>query len=1007
VPTHVAPSRRSQLRVLVASSLPALLGIQSGAAASTRELTLDERVAAQRAIERVYWRHRLWPAENRTPKPSFESAVREEAMHRKVEDGLRMSNAVEALWKTPIDGRQLQAELERMARGSRRPEMLRALFSALDDDPLLIAEVLVRPLLAERLLRGRFASDRRVHGALRSEVERTAGEAVDIEELRSHAAAFEVTRWRRDPGDASPSQDFRTLAPEEWLRFTRRLASSFAGANVAGTASEIPIGHLSRIEETEAGYSVFAALSTTGDEITLATAHWRKRTFDEWWKHQREAYSDALEPPSSSYRLPGIRATPCADDSWRPIPSGAPPDARQSHTAVWTGSEMIVWGGFSEALNVNTGARYDPATDSWAPTSLGPNVPAPRGGHTSVWTGSEMIVWGDAGTTGGRYDPVTDSWAPTSTGPGAPSARSSHTAVWTGSRMIVWGGFVPGGNASRRTGGIYDPTTDTWLAMRISEATPRARARHTAVWTGSRMIVWGGETDLTTSVVFRDGGSYDPVTDTWTTLSLVNAPSARTLHTAVWTGSRMIVWGGYDGLSSFQSGGRYDPATNTWQKTKLEGAPPARFDHTAVWSGTRMIVWGGWNVAGSVLATGGRYDPAANSWTPTSLGPGVPEARVDPTSVWTGDEMIIWGGSDCCSNTEVLGTGGRYDPATDTWVPTSVGPFTPTARTNQASVWTGAEMIVWGGDQDFLQEVNTGGRYDPATDTWRATTVLDAPSPRWDATAVWSGDRMIVWGGTALPPVNTGGRYDPVADTWQPTSVGANVPSPRTLHTAVWSGDEMIVWGGADRSGTNSNSGGRYDPRSDSWRPTNVAGAPSPRALAQAVWTGSQMVVWGGQVNVQFPKTGGRYQPASDSWQSMNAATAPGGRKEFSTVWTGTEMIVWGGFGGRWRDDGARYLPSADTWTPISGVAAPSARSLHVGVWTGAEMIVWGGALIGGINTGGRYHPATDTWRATSTADGTPMGRGHASAAWTGSEMVVWGGTVTQAAGGAYCAVEP
>ena len=49
-----------------------------------------------------------------------------------------------------------------------------------------------------------------------------------------------------------------------------------------------------------------------------------------------------------------------------------------------------------------------------------------------------MVVWGGYGSsislnTGGRYDPATDTWTPTST-VGAPSARSYHTAVWTGSR---------------------------------------------------------------------------------------------------------------------------------------------------------------------------------------------------------------------------------------------------------------------------------------------------------------------------------------------------------------------------------------------------------------------------------------------------------------------------------------------------------------------------------------------------------------------------------------------
>ena len=64
-----------------------------------------------------------------------------------------------------------------------------------------------------------------------------------------------------------------------------------------------------------------------------------------------------------------------------------------SHTAVWTGSEMIVWGGYNGSGNLNTGGRYNPGTDSWTATST-TNAPGGRQDCTAVWTGSEMIVWG-------------------------------------------------------------------------------------------------------------------------------------------------------------------------------------------------------------------------------------------------------------------------------------------------------------------------------------------------------------------------------------------------------------------------------------------------------------------------------------------------------------------------------------------------------------------------------------------------------------------------------------
>src|SRR5262245_5056163 len=163
-----------------------------------------------------------------------------------------------------------------------------------------------------------------------------------------------------------------------------------------------------------------------------------------------------------------------------------------------------------------------------------------------------MIVWGGRSPrssspfeipvqTGGVYDPVADTWSPTST-TGAPAPRVRHSAVWTGTRMIVWGGTDFGLNpTSFATGGLYDPQTDSWTPVG-SPGAPAARQEHTAVWTGSRMIVWAGRDG---STYFDTGASYDPAADVWTSITTSNAPSARLRHTAVWTGSRMIVWGGY------------------------------------------------------------------------------------------------------------------------------------------------------------------------------------------------------------------------------------------------------------------------------------------------------------------------------------------------------------------------------------------------------------------------------------------------------------------------------
>jgi N-acetylneuraminic acid mutarotase len=155
-------------------------------------------------------------------------------------------------------------------------------------------------------------------------------------------------------------------------------------------------------------------------------------------------------------------------------------------------------------------------------------------------------------------------------------------------------------------------------------------------------------------------------------------------------------------------------------------------------------------------------------------------------------------------------------------------------------------MIIWGG-QNNGNFFNTGGRYDPTTDTWIATSTTNAPTARADHAAVWTGSEMIVWGGVVGPGTytNAGGRYNPSTDSWIATST-TNPPSARECYyKAVWTGSEMIVWGGQGQNFVRLNTGGRYNPDTDSWTGTSTTNAPSARSSHRVVWTGSEMIVWG------------------------------------------------------------------------------------------------------------------------------------------------------------------
>jgi len=296
---------------------------------------------------------------------------------------------------------------------------------------------------------------------------------------------------------------------------------------------------------------------------------------------------------------------------------------------------------------LSDGARYDPLTNTWVdePFPMGAPIPTPvlavgRVGHSAIWTGVEMLTWGGRdsleGRTGYGFDPVTNNWRRISR-LGSPSARRDHSAVWTGTEMLVWGGFGPAGEIGN--GGRYNPMSDAWEGFLSTDGAPATRNGHAAVWTGTEMLIFGGAGSGTQDT----GGRYDPVLDEWTAISSVGAPSMENLD-AVWTGEEMLIWG-FEGTLVFpdsqMSGFRYDPIGNAWSAPiSTENAPPYSNGHSAIWTGNAMVVWGG-----NSENLGGYYDPLSDAWVATTSTVGDPDEEVwGHTAVWTGDQMIVWGG---------------------------------------------------------------------------------------------------------------------------------------------------------------------------------------------------------------------------------------------------------------------------------------------------------------------------------------------------------------------------
>jgi hypothetical protein len=315
---------------------------------------------------------------------------------------------------------------------------------------------------------------------------------------------------------------------------------------------------------------------------------------------------------------------------------------------------------------------------SWAPRAP---LRGPRDGMSAIAAGSEAIVWGGATNAatamdghGARYDPLRSHWRRVAPAPIAP--RAFHSAVWTGSRMIVWGGtggpYVPG--RKRRLladGAAYDPRLDRWRAIPAGPLRPRSG--QVAVWTGSRMIVWGGEVagrDRSAGLLARDGAAYDPARRTWKRIA--DAPLRWMPNTqAFWNGEQMIVWNGGRAAAFRPADGRWEP--NRW--VRWPDPPPGirRPGAVATWTGEELFVWGDPPAgcrSGECLPRddrgrpvepigGAALDPRTGRWRLLPEAPLAPRDRHVAVGLG-GGRAFVWGG--CCEHSRQLADGAVYRP---------------------------------------------------------------------------------------------------------------------------------------------------------------------------------------------------------------------------------------------------------------------------------------------------------------------------------------------------------
>jgi N-acetylneuraminic acid mutarotase len=370
--------------------------------------------------------------------------------------------------------------------------------------------------------------------------------------------------------------------------------------------------------------------------------------------------ANAPERPSQTIApaQPGPTAPGQRPGGWRRLRNG--PGGLWVDQMVWTGTRALVFAGATSDQSKVDGALYDPGRDRWQAIRSGPLDW--RAGAAVAWTGQRLLVWGGTrdvplDRAGGAYDPATDTWTPIAAGPLQPGAVMA--AAWTGRELLVW--------LDAERGAAYDPRQDAWRRLSAAFPLPQAnRDQPAVVWTGREVILWGGCDgrvpqcdDGARGDGLSDGAAYDPASDRWRRLA-ASPLAARDQPQGAWTGRELVVWGGdapAGGGGAYAAA--YDPATDRW-RTLPAGPLSPRSNHIMVWTGRELLVWGG--VASGTgdrfLADGAALDPATGRWTPL---PGAPiRGRDRHVAVWTGQELLVWGG--CCAGTQLLADGAAFRP---------------------------------------------------------------------------------------------------------------------------------------------------------------------------------------------------------------------------------------------------------------------------------------------------------------------------------------------------------
>ena len=383
---------------------------------------------------------------------------------------------------------------------------------------------------------------------------------------------------------------------------------------------------------------------------------------------QAAAVFGVVDPvqPFVPVATPSGLTDPCRDPgapgAWVPMSARAAPASIHDQNwldsaAVWSGGRRVV---ATRSDGVWHGSAFDPCANAWAALPATRDSPPRADGWRTDDRDRPLVARRDPRDSSydffdhvSVWDETRKAWT-TVDARNRLAPRTLYALAVAGRRALVWGGWSAPRPAARALGdgAVLDLGTKRWKPMSAAHA-PSPRFLPTAVvWTGSRLLVWGGRfappdaTRPTQTVLLADGASYDPVADRWTAMSTADAPTARTDAIVAWTGRKLVVYGGAAAIGDpvqLRDGAVYDPAADRW--TRL-GAPPGdvALPRANVGPMARILVTSDDRVLflPEGLSTIAVLDAERARWSTLPVGALAP--RTSFRAFLVGRRLLVWGG---------------------------------------------------------------------------------------------------------------------------------------------------------------------------------------------------------------------------------------------------------------------------------------------------------------------------------------------------------------------------